>query len=246
MHCFGILVLFKIILDIINEVMGILNIHPRGVGGGWWMMGGGWQLGGGCGVGGALGHSLFGAVYLSRQLAVVRRLTSLLSFISEKLSPIFIILTEMEIYIPIIVIIPSRDSVSQTVASPRSVTLMTKVAGSGIIAPYWCVTIIACVIIRIHYGSKGHLRSLTYNIHYSAVIMGAVASQITSLTIVYSTVYSGADKRKHQSSAWLAFVREFTGDQWIPAQRASDAENVSIWCRHHQYLYHRPLLTYNL
>ena len=37
--------------------------------------------------------------------------------------------------------------------------------------------------------------------------MGTVASQITSLTIVYSTVYSGADQRKYQSSAWLAFVR---------------------------------------
>ena len=37
--------------------------------------------------------------------------------------------------------------------------------------------------------------------------MGPMASQITSLTIVYSTVYSGADQRKHQSSASLAFVR---------------------------------------
>ena len=37
--------------------------------------------------------------------------------------------------------------------------------------------------------------------------MGAMASQINSLTIVYSTVYSGADQRKHQSSASLAFVR---------------------------------------
>ena len=37
--------------------------------------------------------------------------------------------------------------------------------------------------------------------------MGAMASQITSLTIVYSTVYSGADQRKHQSFASLAFVR---------------------------------------
>ena len=34
-----------------------------------------------------------------------------------------------------------------------------------------------------------------------------IASQITSLTNVYSTVYSGADQRKHQSSASLAFVR---------------------------------------
>ena len=37
--------------------------------------------------------------------------------------------------------------------------------------------------------------------------MGAMASQITSLTIVYSTVYSGADHRKHQSPVSLAFVR---------------------------------------
>ena len=37
--------------------------------------------------------------------------------------------------------------------------------------------------------------------------MGAIASQITNPTIVYSTVYLGADQRKHQSSASLAFVR---------------------------------------
>ena len=43
--------------------------------------------------------------------------------------------------------------------------------------------------------------------HYCDVIMGAMASQITSLTIVYWTVYSDADQRKHQSSVSLAFVR---------------------------------------
>ena len=43
--------------------------------------------------------------------------------------------------------------------------------------------------------------------HYNDVIMSTIASQITSLTIVYSTVYLGADQRKHQSSASLAFVR---------------------------------------
>ena len=42
--------------------------------------------------------------------------------------------------------------------------------------------------------------------HYGDVIMGAIASQIASLIIVYSTVYSHADQRKHQSSASLAFV----------------------------------------
>ena len=43
--------------------------------------------------------------------------------------------------------------------------------------------------------------------HYSDVIIGSIASQITSLMIVCSTVHSGADQRKHQSSASLAFVR---------------------------------------
>ena len=42
--------------------------------------------------------------------------------------------------------------------------------------------------------------------HYNDAIMGAMASQITSLTIVYSIVYSDADQRKHQSSASLVFV----------------------------------------
>ena len=47
----------------------------------------------------------------------------------------------------------------------------------------------------------------TYNTHYIDVIMTTMASQITSLTVVYSNVYSDADQRKHQSSASLAFVR---------------------------------------
>ena len=49
--------------------------------------------------------------------------------------------------------------------------------------------------------------------HYSDVIMGSIASQIPSLKIVYSSVYSGTDQRKHQSSASLAFVR---GIHWRP------------------------------
>ena len=43
--------------------------------------------------------------------------------------------------------------------------------------------------------------------HYNDVIMGAMASQITSITIVYSTVYTDTDQRKHQSPASLAIVR---------------------------------------
>ena len=48
---------------------------------------------------------------------------------------------------------------------------------------------------------------VTGGFHYCDVIMGEIASQITSLTIVYSIIYSDAVQRKHQSSASLAFVR---------------------------------------
>ena len=48
---------------------------------------------------------------------------------------------------------------------------------------------------------------ILFSIHYGDVIMGTMASQTTSLTIVYSTVYSSADQRKQQRSASLAFVR---------------------------------------
>ena len=53
---------------------------------------------------------------------------------------------------------------------------------------------------------KFRLRS--HHAHYSGVIKGTISSQITSLTIVYSIVYSDADQRKHLSSAPLAFVLE--------------------------------------
>ena len=43
--------------------------------------------------------------------------------------------------------------------------------------------------------------------HYDDVTVSGMASQITRFTIVYSTVYPGADQRKHQSPASLAFVR---------------------------------------
>ena len=71
-------------------------------------------------------------------------------------------------------------------------------------------------------------------LHYNDVIMSAMASQITSPTIVYSTVYWGTDERKLQSSSSLAFVQGIppvTGE--FPTQRASKAEKVSIWWCHH-------------
>ena len=53
--------------------------------------------------------------------------------------------------------------------------------------------------------------------------MGAIAPQITSIAIFYSTVYSYADQRKHGLS-----VGNSPGTGEFPAQMASNAENVSI------------------
>ena len=75
--------------------------------------------------------------------------------------------------------------------------------------------------------------------HYTDVIMTIMASQITSLTVVYSTVYSDADQRKHQSSASLAFMWGIHQDRWILRTKASYAENVSIWWRHHVVCQHK-------
>ena len=70
--------------------------------------------------------------------------------------------------------------------------------------------------------------------------MSAMASNITSLTIVYSTVYSGADQKK-TSKLRVTGLRQvnspMTGE--FPAQMVSNAENVSIWWRYHvtEFLY---------
>ena len=72
----------------------------------------------------------------------------------------------------------------------------------GIISPefFW----------HLNYIPGAHLGwEVTSNVyeHYSDIIMSEMASHITSVSIVYSTLCSGTDQRKHQSSASLAFVR---------------------------------------
>ena len=86
--------------------------------------------------------------------------------------------------------------------------------------------------LNLKYGTRTQRNA---NIRYSDVIMSAMASQITGVSIVCFTVYSGADQRKQQSSAWLAFGRGTTGGRWIPLTETSHAENVSIWWRHHAH-----------
>ena len=77
-----------------------------------------------------------------------------------------------------------------------------------IVMPY---KIICVIYTHPCHNFKGGLANSWWtdmiNYHYGDVIMGTTTSQITSLTIVYSAVFSGADQRKHQSSASLAFVR---------------------------------------
>ena len=67
---------------------------------------------------------------------------------------------------------------------------------------------------------------------------GAMASQITSLTIVYSIVYSGADQRKHQSSASPAFVRGNhrgpvnSPHKWPVTRNMFPLDDVIMWSTH--------------
>ena len=69
---------------------------------------------------------------------------------------------------------------------------------------------------------------------HSDVIMGTMASQITSLNIAYLTIYSRADQKKTSKlrvTGLCAGNSPVTGE--FPAQMASNAEIVSIWWRHH-------------
>ena len=84
-----------------------------------------------------------------------------------------------------------------------------------------------------HCPARGWLSLVCNELHYIDVIMTMMASQVTSLTVVYSIVYSDADQRKHQSSASLAFVWGIHRDRWIPRTKGHNPENGSIWWRHH-------------
>ena len=71
----------------------------------------------------------------------------------------------------------------------------------------WTSTEMVMNIILLEYSAPRH---------YIDVIMTKMASQITSLKVVYSAFYSNTDQRKHQSSASLAFVWGSHRDRWIP------------------------------
>ena len=68
--------------------------------------------------------------------------------------------------------------------------------------------------------------------------MGAMASQITSLTIVYSIVIQAQIKENIKAPRHWPLRGDFTGTGEFPSEMASNAETVSIWWRHHGKLSH--------
>ena len=68
------------------------------------------------------------------------------------------------------------------------------------------INYMCCNCMQFFISSTKHNHGWTIS-HYSDVIMGAKASQITGVSSIYATVCPGADQRKHQSPASLTFVR---------------------------------------
>ena len=127
------------------------------------------------------------------------------------------------------------------VATPAAsfISIVYMESGHGLVNTFHMVSRERGLLIHAVLGWVITSRSLFMEVitqlctHYGDVIMGAIASQITSLTVVYWTVYSDADQRKHQSSASLAFVR---GIHWSPVNSRTNGQwrkNVPILWRYH-------------
>ena len=102
--------------------------------------------------------------------------------------------------------IPLRDSCSVVIENVSTSYRISQ--GRYIIRVHICIIVLyqaaVCCWNRHPHWLKQTLLTLQ---HCNDVITIAMASQITSLTIVHSTVYSGVDQRKHQSFASLTFLR---------------------------------------
>ena len=82
----------------------------------------------------------------------------------------------------------------------RTAMVMTELVGNNLVSPVDTLMVSA-------WAPHEDIQVNDAHTHHTDVTISTMASQVTSLTIVYSTVYSGADQRKLQSSASLAFVR---------------------------------------
>ena len=94
--------------------------------------------------------------------------------------------------------------------------------------------------------------------HYGDVMITTIASQITSFTVIYSTVYRDADQRKHQSNASLAFVWGIHRSRWIPRTKGqlrgkclhlmTSSCKITVVHRHLylRWCYHRLLIAFQV
>ena len=95
------------------------------------------------------------------------------------------------------------------------------------------------------------VRVVVYHRHYIDVIMDAIASQITSLTIVYLIVYSCGDQRKHQNSTSLAFVRGIhrwpvnSPHKWPVTRKMFPLDDVIMECDYDDLPIYAPVEAYN-
>ena len=90
-----------------------------------------------------------------------------------------------------------------------------------------------------HNGNWADYKICNSQIHYYDVIIGAMASEIMRLTIICSTVYSGADQSKKSKLRVTGLCAGTSpGTREFPAQMASNTEDVSIWWRHQVVKFH--------
>ena len=92
------------------------------------------------------------------------------------------------------------------------------------------------LLVRLGIHSNFYTLSVTKHAilsHYNDVIMSAMASQITGVPIVYSTVCSGVYKKNSKAPCHWPLCGELTGDRWIPRIKGKWPEIFSIWWRHH-------------
>ena len=102
-------------------------------------------------------------------------------------------------------------------------------------------------ILRRGPGTHSHMHTAPISMtHYDDVIMSAITSLISSPTIVYSTIYSDADQRKHQRSASLAFVREIhrwlvnSPHKWPVTRKMFPFDDVIMQCASRLQTHHFP------
>ena len=131
-----------------------------------------------------------------------------------------------------------------------TVTFVTNTLGHGHTSGLGCVWMVRTRSAGLYIGTGlvgvqwTSWQGRNESIHYNGVIMDNMASQITSLTIVYSTVYPGADQRKHQSSASLAFVRRIqrwpvnSPHKWPVTQKMFSFDDVIMCTKIWWYLCH--------